>query len=80
MDRDYGESTIFEKLVFMIPGAMQFMRILSHARSSAVALQSPTKAVLLIEYTPTTYREREREIEGKKRMVDLMKFLVESIF
>lgn len=41
-----------ENLVFIIPGAMQFTRILSSASSSAVTLVNPNKAVLLTEYKP----------------------------
>lgn len=56
----------------MIPGAMQFTRIPSDASSSAAVLHNPSKAVLLIEYTPKSWkksREGEREKDGKIKIL-----------
>jgi len=51
-NRKIIKHTTAENLVFIIPGAIQFTRIPSHASSFEQTLVNPNKAVLLIEYIP----------------------------
>lgn len=55
IEKNMNIHTIFENLVFIIPGAMQLTLIPSDTRLVEAICVSPNKAVLLMAYAPNNF-------------------------